>query len=94
MGADANAGQCADVRNRRVGLQIGKNLVSGLVTFGALMHLGAIYWIGVIAIAGTLVYEQSLVKPNDLSRIDKAFFDLNGYVSLVFAVCTIVESLR
>ena len=68
--------------------------VTGLIAFGALMHLGAIYWIGVIAIAGTLVYEQSLVKPNDLSRIDKAFFDLNGYVSLVFAVCTIVESLR
>jgi 4-hydroxybenzoate polyprenyltransferase len=68
--------------------------VSGLVAFGSLLHLGAIYWIGVIAIAGTLVYEQSLVKPNDLSRIDKAFFDLNGWVSLVFAVCTIAEALR
>ncbi|HEX4462211.1 MAG TPA: UbiA-like polyprenyltransferase [Polyangia bacterium] len=68
--------------------------VTGLIAFGALMHLGVIYWIGVIAIAGTLAYEQSLVKPNDLSRIDKAFFDLNGYVSLVFAACTIVESLR
>lgn len=68
--------------------------VSGLVVFGSLLHLGAVYWVGVIAIAGTLVYEQSLVKPNDLSRIDKAFFDLNGWVSLVFAVCTIVEAVR
>jgi 4-hydroxybenzoate polyprenyltransferase len=68
--------------------------VSGLIAFGSLLHLGAIYWVGVVAIAGTLVYEQSLVKPNDLSRIDKAFFDLNGWVSLVFAVCTIAEALR
>ena len=68
--------------------------VSGLVAFGALLHLGAIYWLGVVAIAGTLTYEQSIVSPKDLSRIDKAFFDLNGYVSLVFAICTIVEAVR
>lgn len=68
--------------------------VCGLVAFGALTHLGFVYWIGVLAIAGTLAYEQSIVSPNDLSRIDKAFFDLNGYVSMAFAVCTIAEVLR
>jgi 4-hydroxybenzoate polyprenyltransferase len=31
-----------------------------------------------------LIWEHSLVSPTDLSRIDKAFFDLNGYVSLLF----------
>ncbi len=35
-------------------------------------------------VAGILAYEHSLVKPNDLSKIDKAFFDLNGYVSVGF----------
>jgi 4-hydroxybenzoate polyprenyltransferase len=68
--------------------------VIGLITFGTLIHLGAVYWIGVVVIAGTLIWEQRLVSADDLSRVDKAFFDLNGYVSLAFAVCTIVEVLR
>jgi 4-hydroxybenzoate polyprenyltransferase len=34
--------------------------------------------------AGLLVYEQSLVKPDDLSRVNLAFFTLNGFVSLGF----------
>ena len=68
--------------------------VVGLVTFGALIPLGAVYWVGVAVIAGTLAYEQRIVSADDLSRVDKAFFDLNGYVSLAFAVCTIAEVLR
>jgi len=44
------------------------------------------YWVGWTIITGVLGWEHSLVKPGDLSRIDKAFFDLNGYVSLVFFV--------
>jgi 4-hydroxybenzoate polyprenyltransferase len=42
------------------------------------------YWIGVGMIAGTLVYEHWLIRPNDLSKMDKAFFDLNGAVSLIY----------
>lgn len=42
------------------------------------------WWIGVVLIAGVLAYEHTLVSPTDLSRVDKAFFDLNGYVSLLF----------
>jgi 4-hydroxybenzoate polyprenyltransferase len=68
--------------------------VAGLIAFGALLHLGAVYGIGVAVIAATLAYEQRIVSPTDLSRVDKAFFDLNGYVSLAFAVCAIVEALR
>jgi 4-hydroxybenzoate polyprenyltransferase len=68
--------------------------VAGLVAFGWLLHLGIIYAVGVVAIAVTLAYEQRLVSPNDLSRVNKAFFDLNGWVSLLFGACTIVEALR
>jgi 4-hydroxybenzoate polyprenyltransferase len=68
--------------------------VCGLVAFGLLAHLGVIYFVGVAAIAATLTYEQRIVSADDLSRVDKAFFDLNGWVSLSFAVCTIVEALR
>jgi 4-hydroxybenzoate polyprenyltransferase len=42
------------------------------------------YGLGWLLIAGVLVWEHSLVRPDDLSRIDKAFFDLNGFVSLAF----------
>ncbi|MDB4969488.1 MAG: ubiA [Myxococcales bacterium] len=68
--------------------------VAGLIAFGVLLHLGFIYGAGVAVIALTLAYEQRMVSPNDLSRVGKAFFDLNGYVSLAFAACAIVEALR
>ena len=41
--------------------------------------------------AGLLVYEQSLVKPGDLSKVNLAFFTLNGVVSLVFMTSVILE---
>lgn len=42
------------------------------------------YWAGVAATAGLLVYEHALVKPDDLRRLDAAFFTLNGVISVVF----------
>ncbi len=68
--------------------------VVGLIAFGVLLHLGIVYGLGVAVIAATLAYEQRIVSPTDLSRVDKAFFDLNGYVSLAFAACAILEALR
>ena len=41
-------------------------------------------WAGVVVVAGLLGYEHSLVKPNDLSKLDAAFFAVNGYISLLF----------
>jgi len=46
--------------------------------------LGFGYWAGFAVITAVLGYEHWIVRPGDLSRIDKAFFDLNGYVSLLF----------
>jgi 4-hydroxybenzoate polyprenyltransferase len=68
--------------------------VAGLIAVGVLLHLGIVYGLGVAVIGVTLVVEQRMVSPTDLSRVNKAFFDLNGYVSLVFAACAIVEALR
>jgi 4-hydroxybenzoate polyprenyltransferase len=48
------------------------------------LHLGALSFVGVLAVAALLVYEHSLVKPNDLSRVDAAFFTMNGWVSILF----------
>jgi 4-hydroxybenzoate polyprenyltransferase len=67
---------------------------AGLSAFGLLEHLGPIYYIGILAISLALVHEHRLVAPQDLSRVDRAFFTFNGWVSLTFAACTVVEALR
>jgi 4-hydroxybenzoate polyprenyltransferase len=46
--------------------------------------VGALYWIGVGAAAGLLLYEHSLVSPNDRRRLDTAFFTMNGVISVAF----------
>jgi 4-hydroxybenzoate polyprenyltransferase len=41
-------------------------------------------WAGIAVVAALLAYEHSLVKPGDLSKLDAAFFAVNGYISLLF----------
>src|SRR5918992_1828156 len=50
-----------------------------LAAVGIAAQTGIIYWIGFAALAVVLFWEHRIVKPNDLSRINKAFFDLNAY---------------
>lgn len=50
------------------------------------LHLGALSLAGVAAVTGLLVYEHGLVKPTDLSRVNAAFFTMNGWVSVLFFV--------
>jgi 4-hydroxybenzoate polyprenyltransferase len=64
-----------------------------LVGVGVLLARGTAYYVGCALIAAILAYEHSLVKPGDLSKIDKAFFDLNGYVSLGFFACVLVDHM-
>lgn len=60
--------------------------VLALAVVGIVAHLGLLFWLGWLAVAFLLAYENSLVKPNDLSHLDLAFFNVNGYISvLVFA---------
>jgi 4-hydroxybenzoate polyprenyltransferase len=50
-------------------------------------YFGWIYWAGVVAVAVLLVYEHLLVRPDDLSRVNAAFFNVNAVISLgLFAV--------
>lgn len=62
--------------------------VAALGLVGLTMGLGAVYWLGVAGAAGLLVYEHSLLRPNDLSRMDMAFFNVNGYIALLLFVAT------
>jgi 4-hydroxybenzoate polyprenyltransferase len=67
-----------------------------LVLLGATgvgLHVGALYWLGVIAVAGLLLYEHSLVRPGDLRRLDAAFFTMNGVISVAFFVFVLADVL-
>jgi 4-hydroxybenzoate polyprenyltransferase len=62
-----------------------------LLVAGVSAGLGAIYWAGIAAVAGILFWEHRLVRPGDLSRVNKAFFDFNAYVSLGYFLTTVAD---
>ncbi|HTE16917.1 MAG TPA: UbiA-like polyprenyltransferase [Armatimonadota bacterium] len=53
-----------------------------LLCLPGLAPLGAVYYAGVAVVAALLAYEQSLVRPHDLSKVNAAFFTVNGFVSI------------
>ncbi|MDI6801656.1 MAG: UbiA-like polyprenyltransferase [Thermodesulfovibrionales bacterium] len=61
-----------------------------LVVTGMLFHLSTAYWIGMFIVAGLLIYEHSLVKHDDLSKLNMAFFNMNGYISIAVFVFTLM----
>lgn len=62
-----------------------------LVAVGLGLHLDWFYWLGVIAVAGLLAYEHSLIRPEDLRRLDAAFFTVNGVISVVLLAFVLAE---
>jgi 4-hydroxybenzoate polyprenyltransferase len=60
------------------------SMVGCLLLLVSALDLGALALAGVGAIVALLIYEHSLVKPSDLSRVNAAFFTMNGYVSVLF----------
>ena len=67
--------------------------VALLVAVGLGLSVGWWYWLGVVAVAGLLAYEHLLVRPDDLRRLDAAFFTVNGVISVVFCLFVIAEVL-
>ena len=59
---------------------------------GFLAGMGLIYFIGVFVLTGFLVYEHTLIKENDLSQINKAFFTVNGFVSIIYMIFVILDT--
>jgi 4-hydroxybenzoate polyprenyltransferase len=57
--------------------------VAAFVLLGLQTGLGWVYWVGVVVAAGLFVYEHSLVSADDLSRLDVAFFNVNGYIAVI-----------
>jgi 4-hydroxybenzoate polyprenyltransferase len=67
--------------------------VLALLAAGWSASLGAIYYLGVAAVFGIFAYEHGIVRPSDLSRLNVAFFNLNGYISLVYFAATLIQVL-
>jgi 4-hydroxybenzoate polyprenyltransferase len=55
-----------------------------LIAVGVTLGLGPFYYLGLAVVAALLGYENSIVHPDDLSRVNVAFFTLNGVISVVF----------
>ncbi len=62
-----------------------------LVLAGLTIGVGVLYWLGVAVVAGLLLYEHSLVSPRDTSRLDMAFFTLNGVISVTFFLFVLAD---
>ncbi|OVE81370.1 hypothetical protein BVY03_04080 [bacterium K02(2017)] len=62
-----------------------------LVIAGIIQNLGLYYFIGCSIIGALLYYEHRLVKPDDLSKVNMAFFTLNGYISLLFLIFVVID---
>jgi 4-hydroxybenzoate polyprenyltransferase len=65
--------------------------VACLVAAGLGLDVGAFYWLGVAVVSLLLAYEHSLVRPDDLRRLDTAFFTMNGVISVMLAVFVVVD---
>ena len=65
--------------------------VALLAAVGLGLDVGPLYWLGVAAVGLLLVYEHSLVSPADRSRLDAAFFTMNGAISVVFCAFVLAE---
>jgi 4-hydroxybenzoate polyprenyltransferase len=59
-----------------------------LIALGLVAALGWTYWLALVMVGGLLAYENSIVKPNDLSRINVAFFNINSYIAVTLFVGT------
>ena len=64
-----------------------------MVLLGWNAEMGVIYVLGVLVIAGLLVWEHRLVRPDDLARVNMAFLNLNAIISVVYFASTVTDIL-
>jgi 4-hydroxybenzoate polyprenyltransferase len=66
-------------------------MVAALLLVGGILGLGPLYHAGVVGTGALLVYEHSLVRADDLSRVNRAFFTVNGTVSILLFLTTLAD---
>ena len=64
-----------------------------LLVFGFYGKFKSLYWIGLLFFTTLLFYQHKLIKPNDLSKINLAFFTTNGIASIIFGIFFVLEIL-
>ena len=62
-----------------------------LIAVGIGLTVGVLYWLGVAVVAGLLAYEHSIIRPDDLRRLDAAFFTMNGVISVAFFLFVLTD---
>jgi 4-hydroxybenzoate polyprenyltransferase len=68
-------------------------MVAFLLLLAALAPVGAVYLAGVAVVAALLAYEHSLISHRDLSKVNIAFFNVNGLISLAFMIFVVADTL-
>ncbi|MCH8329984.1 MAG: UbiA family prenyltransferase [Bacteroidetes bacterium] len=64
-----------------------------IILAGVYGEMSWLYWVGCTCFSGLLIYQHTLIKPNDLTKINLAFFTTNGIASVIFAMFVISDFL-
>ncbi|MFD5097706.1 menaquinone biosynthesis prenyltransferase MqnP [Streptomyces albidochromogenes] len=64
-----------------------------LVWYGLATGAGVFFWAGLVVVAVAFLYEHTIVKPHDLSRLNRAFFSTNGFIGIALFVCALLDLL-
>ncbi len=68
--------------------------IGALAATGLLLHRGMLFGVAVVIVGALLVYEHALVGKGNLAKIDKAFFDVNAYVSMGFFALVLLDEIH
>ena len=68
-------------------------MLAGLIAFGLSAHLGRIYWWGLLPVPFLLAYEHRIAASLDVGKINKAFFETNAVIGLLFLAITFADRL-
>jgi 4-hydroxybenzoate polyprenyltransferase len=74
------------------GARVCHALTTGLlIWYGAATGAGAFWWVGMTIVGVAFLYEHSIVKPHDLSRLNRAFFTVNGVIGITLFACALFD---
>jgi 4-hydroxybenzoate polyprenyltransferase len=67
-------------------------VTTGLLVWYALAtDAGVLFWAGLVIVAAAFLYEHTIVRPHDLSRLNRAFFTVNGFIGVALFVCALLD---